>query len=85
VPYAGIALTACFTVAGVFMNLVVPSEAFNIAPDLSALGIIASWGTMVRRGILQRPSFHVTALMSFENYWNLVALVVIVPALVGGW
>ena len=27
----------------------------------------------------------VTALMCYENYWNLVALVVIVPALVGGW
>jgi L-asparagine permease len=27
----------------------------------------------------------VTALMCYQNYWNLVALVVIVPALVGGW
>ena len=45
VPFAGIALTACFTVAGVFLNLVVPSEAFNIAAAAvvsSALGIIAS-------------------------------------------
>jgi len=112
VPFAGIALTACFTVAGVFLNLVVPAEAFNIALDLSALGIIASWGTIVicqiqlyrwsKRGILQRPSFQlfgtpytsyatlvflavVTGLMCYENYWNLVALLVIVPALIGGW
>jgi L-asparagine permease len=112
VPFAGIALTACFTVAGVFLNLVVPAEAFNIALDLSALGIIASWGTIVicqiqlyrwsKRGIVARPAFRlfgapytsyatlvflvgVTALMCYENYWNLVALVVIVPALVGGW
>ncbi|MDT5185771.1 MAG: L-asparagine permease [Mycobacterium sp.] len=112
VPFAGIALTACFTVAGVFLNLVVPSEAFNIALDLSALGIIASWGTIVicqiqlfrwsKRGIVARPAFRlfgapytsyatlvflvaVTALMCYENYWNLVVLVVIVPALVGGW
>ena len=112
VPFAGIALTARFTVAGVFLNLVVPSEAFNIALDLSALGIIASWGTIVvcqiqlyrwsKRGIVARPAFllfgapytgyatlmflvGVTALMCYENYWNLVALVVIVPALVGGW
>jgi L-asparagine permease len=110
VPFAGIALTACFTVAGVFLNLVVPSEAFSTALDLSALGIIASWGTIVicqiplyrwsKRGILQRPSFQlfgtpytsyatlvflvaVTALMCYENYWNLAALVVIIPALVG--
>jgi L-asparagine permease len=47
VPFAGIALTALFTVAGVCLNMVVPSEAFNIALDLSALGIIASWGTIV--------------------------------------
>ena len=65
VPFAGIALTACFTVVGVFLNLVVPAEAFNIALDLSALGIIASWATIVicqiqlyrwsKKGILERP------------------------------
>ena len=27
----------------------------------------------------------VTVLMCYENYWNLIALLVIVPALVGGW
>jgi len=112
VPFAGIALTAVFTIVGVFLNLVVPAEAFNIALDLSALGIIASWGTIVicqlqlyrwsKKGILNRPSFRlwgtpytsyatliflaaVTALMCYENYWNLVALLVIVPALVIGW
>jgi L-asparagine permease len=112
VPFAGIALTAVFTVVGVFLNLVVPSEAFNIALDLSALGIIASWGTIVicqlqlyrwsQKGILERPAFRlfgtpytsyatlvflaaVLVLMCYENYWNLVALLVIVPALVIGW
>jgi L-asparagine permease len=112
VPWAGIALTACFTVVGVFLNLVVPAEAFNIALDLSALGIIASWATIVicqiqlyrwsKKGILERPSFRlfgtphtsyatlvfllaVTVLMCWENIWNLIALVVIVPVLVAGW
>ena len=112
VPFAGIALTAVFTVVGVFLNLVVPAEAFNIALDLSALGIIASWATIVicqiqlyrwsKKGILNRPSFRlwgtpytsyatlafllgVTALMCYENYWNLIALLIIVPALIGGW
>jgi L-asparagine permease len=112
VPWAGIALTACFTVIGVFLNLVVPAEAFNIALDLSALGIIASWGTIVicqiqlyrwsRKGILERPSFRlfgtpytsyatlafllaVTVLMCIENYWNAIAIVVLVPVLIGGW
>ena len=112
VPWAGIALTACFTVVGVFLNLVVPAEAFNIALDLSALGIIASWATIVicqiqmyrwsQKGILERPSFRlfgtpytsyatlvfllaVTVLMCIENYWNAIAIVVLVPTLVGGW
>lgn len=112
VPWAGIALTACFTVVGVFLNLVVPAEAFNIALDLSALGIIASWATIVicqiqlyrwsQKGILERPSFRlfgtpytsyatllflaaVTVLMCIENYWNAIALLIIVPALIGGW
>jgi L-asparagine permease len=112
VPWAGIALTACFTVVGVFLNLVVPAEAFNIALDLSALGIIASWATIVicqiqmyrwsKKGILQRPSFRlfgtpytsyatlaflaaVTLLMCIENYWNAIALLIIIPTLVGGW
>lgn len=99
VPFAGIALTACFTVVGVFLNLVM-------------LGIIASWAAIVicqiqmyrwsKKGVLERPGFRlfgtpctsyatlvclfaVTALMCWEKYWNLIALVVIVPALIGGW
>ncbi len=91
----------------------VPAEAFNIALDLSALGIIASWATIVicqiqlyrwsQKGILERPSFRlfgappytsyatllflaaVVVLMCIENYWNAIALVIIVPALIGGW
>jgi L-asparagine permease len=112
VPFAGIALTAGFTVLGVILNLVVPAEAFNIALDLSALGIISSWATIVicqlqmyrwsRKGILERPAFRlfgtpytsyatliflgaVLILMCYENYWNLIALGVIVPALIIGW
>jgi len=45
-----------------------------------------------RRSAVRHPVHHatlvfpaaVTALMCYETYWNLVALVVIVPALVGG-
>ena len=97
---------------GVFLNLVVPAEAFNIALDLSALGIIASWATIVicqiqlyrwsQKGILARPAFRlwgtpytsyatliflavVTGLMCYENYWNLVAIVALVPLLMIGW
>ncbi len=112
VPFGGIALTGAITLAGVGLNLVVPAEAFNIALDLSALGIISTWGMIVlcqiqlyrwaKKGLLARPAFQlpftpytsyatlvflaaVTALMCYENYWNAVALAVIVPALVVGW
>ncbi|BBY87651.1 amino acid permease [Mycolicibacterium tokaiense] len=112
VPFGGIALTGLITLFGVGLNLVVPAEAFNIALDLSALGIISTWGMIVacqiqlhrweKKGILTRPSFRmplspytsyatlvflaaVTVLMCYENYWNAVALAVIVPALIAGW
>ena len=112
VPFGGIALTAVLTLLGVVLNLFVPEDAFNIALDLSALGIIFTWVMIVAcqlqlyrweaKGILQRPSFRlpgtpytsyatlvflvaVTALMCYENYWNLIAIILLVPLLTGGW
>lgn len=112
VPFGGIALTGVLTLLGVILNLFVPEEAFNIALDLSALGIISTWVMIVacqiqlwrweRKGILQRPAFRlpgtpytsyativflaaVTVLMCYENYWNLIAILVIAPMLIGGW
>jgi L-asparagine permease len=51
----------------VLLNGVVPAQAFEIVLNVAALGIIASWGTIVicqiqlyrwsRKGILERPSF----------------------------
>ncbi|WP_266029449.1 amino acid permease [Brucella intermedia] len=67
VPYMGIAVTAVVTVIGVILNAVVPAEAFEIALNLSALGIITAWGVIVlcqlklwhlaRRGEIARPDF----------------------------
>lgn len=112
VPFGGIALTGALTLLGVILNLFVPEEAFNIALDLSALGIIFTWGMIMacqiqlyrweQKGILERPKFRlpgtpytsyativflvaVTALMCYENYWNLIAIVVIIPMLIAGW
>jgi L-asparagine permease len=112
VPFGGIALTGLLTLAGIALNLVVPAEAFNIALDLSALGIISTWAMIMlcqiqlyrweRKGILSRPAFRlpftpytsyatliflaaVTVLMCYENYWNAIAILVIGPALIGGW
>jgi len=67
VPYVGIAVTAAVTVIGVVLNAVVPAAAFEIALNLSALGIISAWAVIVlcqlklwqlaRRGELARPEF----------------------------
>ncbi|UXT43346.1 amino acid permease [Agrobacterium tumefaciens] len=67
VPYGGIAVTAVVTVLGVALNAVVPASAFEIALNLSALGIICAWAVIVlcqlklwqlsERGELVRPDF----------------------------
>jgi L-asparagine permease len=67
VPYGGICLTAAIGLLGVLLNGIVPSEAFEIVLNMAALGIIASWATIVicqiqlyrwsKKGILERPSF----------------------------
>ncbi|MGL4305178.1 MAG: amino acid permease [Mycobacteriaceae bacterium] len=112
VPFGGIALTGLFTLTGIFLNLFVPEEAFNIALDLSALGIISSWAIIVLcqiqmnrwadKGLLRRPNFKmplapytsyatlifltaVTVLMCYEQIWNLIAILMIIPALITGW
>ncbi|MFT4128161.1 MAG: amino acid permease [Gordonia sp. (in: high G+C Gram-positive bacteria)] len=67
VPFGGIALTGGLTALGIVLNLFVPEDAFNIALDLSALGIISTWVMIVacqlqmwrweRKGLIQRPAF----------------------------
>ncbi|WP_136684050.1 amino acid permease [Falsirhodobacter xinxiangensis] len=67
VPYMGIAVTAFVTVLGVIMNAIVPSQAFEIAMNVAALGIISAWAVIVlcqlklwhlsRKGVMERPAF----------------------------
>lgn len=67
VPYGGIAITATVTLLGVGLNAIVPAEAFEIVLNVAALGILASWATIMlcqlrlqkwsERGLLERPSF----------------------------
>jgi L-asparagine permease len=115
VPYGGICLTAFIGLFGVVLNGVVPGQAFEIVLNMAALGIIASWGTIVicqiqlfrwsKRGTLYRPSFRmwgapytgyltlafllsVLVLMAFDypiGTWTVGTLVIIIPALIGGW
>jgi L-asparagine permease len=115
VPYGGIVLTGAITLFGVALNAFKPGQAFEIVLNMSALGIIASWGTIVlcqlrlyrwtKAGILRRPRFRmpftpfsgyltlaflvaVLVLMAFDapiGTWTVATLVVLVPALIGGW
>ncbi|MCG5434087.1 amino acid permease [Mycobacterium sp. MYCO198283] len=86
VPYGGICLTAAIGLLGVFLNGVVPEEAFEIVLKVAALGIIASWGTIVicqiqlyrwsKKGILNRPSFKLWG-SPFTGYATLAFLVAV--------
>jgi len=83
VPYGGIFLTAVVGLFGVILNLLVPGQAFEIVLNIAALGIIASWGTIVicqiqlyrwsKRGILERPSFRLWG-SPYTGYLTLVFL-----------
>jgi L-asparagine permease len=67
VPYGGILLTTVLTLLGVGLNALVPSEAFEIVLEVSALGIIGCWATIIlcqmklhrqaRAGKLVKPAF----------------------------
>jgi L-asparagine permease len=114
VPYGGILLTAVITLLGVGLNAAFPSEAFEIVLEISALGIIGGWATIIlcqmklqkwaNEGKLERPAFRlvgapftsyltlafllfvlVTMGFSDTGRWVLSSLLVLVPALVGGW
>jgi L-asparagine permease len=83
VPFGGIALTGLLTLAGIALNLVVPAEAFNIALDLSALGIISTWAMIMlcqiqlyrweKKGILSRPAFRLP-FTPYTSYATLIFL-----------
>jgi L-asparagine permease len=115
VPYMGIAVTAVVTALGVVLNAVVPGQAFEIALNVSALGIISAWAVIIlcqlklqslaRAGVVERPAFRmpgapytgyitlaflatVIVLMALDypiGTSTVSSLVLIVPALVGGW
>lgn len=67
VPYAGIVLTGAVALLGVGLNAVVPSEAFEIVLNISALCLVATWAAIMAcqlrlwrrstQGRLVRPAF----------------------------
>ncbi|PPG79552.1 L-asparagine permease [Rathayibacter sp. AY1E5] len=90
VPYGGILLTASITLIGIVLNLFVPSEAFEIVLNVSALGIVTGWGMIVlcqmqlqrwaAQGRLERPSFRMPGAP--VTSWLTLAFLVIVVVLI---
>ncbi|NVM99854.1 amino acid permease [Arthrobacter sp. SDTb3-6] len=84
VPYGGILFTAIIALLGVGLNALVPSQAFEIVLEVSALGIIGCWATIVlcqmklhrmaRAGQLARPAFRLFGA-PFTAYLTLAFLV----------
>ncbi|MDF2991334.1 MAG: ansP2 [Microbacterium sp.] len=83
VPYGGILLTAAVALLGVVLNAVAPSDAFEIVLEVSALGVIGSWATIVlcqmrlhrraNRGLAERPPFRMLGA-PFTAYLTLAFL-----------
>jgi L-asparagine permease len=94
VPWAGIVMTSVVYVFGALLNALAP-DAFEIALESSAIGVIFTWGTiflcqlrlrsLVNRGVIPRSSFQ----MPGSPYTSIIGLVFLVLVLVGmavqGW
>ncbi|WP_326566990.1 amino acid permease [Amycolatopsis rhabdoformis] len=86
VPYGGVLLTAAVYVLGVVLNLVVPGEAFEVALEFSALGIIGMWSMIVichlamtrkaARGEMTRPGYRLPGA-PYTNYVTLAFLLLV--------
>jgi len=90
VPYGGILLTAVITLLGVGLNAVFPSEAFEIVLEVSAIGIIGGWATIIlcqiklqkwaEEGKLERPSFRLFGA-PFTSYLTLAFLLFVMVSM----
>ncbi|WP_262001247.1 amino acid permease [Microbacterium sp. Mcb102] len=87
VPVAGIVFTGLFALGGVLLNAVVPDDAFEIVLNMSALGIIAAWATIIlcqlqlhrlaKQGRLERPAFRLFGA-PFTSYLTLAFLATVI-------
>ncbi|MGA1812475.1 MULTISPECIES: amino acid permease [unclassified Frondihabitans] len=88
VPYGGILLTAAITLLGVGLNAIVPDQAFEIVLNVSALGIVTAWATIilcqmkfrqfVKEGKAKAPTFR----MPGAPYTSWITLAFLVAVLV---
>ncbi|HEY2206484.1 MAG TPA: amino acid permease [Pseudonocardia sp.] len=91
VPYAGVLLTGVIYLFGVFLNLVLPHDAFELTTEFSAVGIIGMWSMIMiahyamwkasNRGLMSRPEFRLPG----APYTNAVTLAFLLFVLVMTW
>lgn len=91
VPYGGVLLTASIYVVGVVLNVFLPHDAFEIALNFSALGIICMWIMIMvcnlslqraaRRGRVRRPAYR----LPFAPYSNYVTIGFLVLVFALSW
>lgn len=91
VPYGGILLTAGFGVVGVFLNYVMPGDAFELVLNFASIGIIGTWGMIMvcsllfwhrsKDGRVTRPGYR----LPWAPYTQIVTLVFLASVLVLMW
>jgi L-asparagine permease len=95
VPVGGIMLTAAVYLLGIVLNIFVPSDAFDIATEISSLGVIATWASLIisqmrlrqaaLRGEVERPTYRMPGA-PVTNWLTLgfLALVLVLLAFTNG-
>ncbi|MEU6080127.1 amino acid permease [Streptomyces sp. NPDC047108] len=91
VPFGGILLTAAFGVVGVFLNFVMPDEAFELVLNFASIGIIGTWSMIMicsllfwnrsKDGRVTRPDYR----LPWAPYTQIVTLVFLASVLVLMW
>ncbi len=94
VPWAGIVMTSVVFVFGSLLNAVAP-DAFEIALEASALGVVFTWGTiflcqlrlrkLVNRGVIEASPFQAPG-SPWTSYIGLVFLALVIVGMgISGW
>ncbi|MFG2194996.1 amino acid permease [Streptomyces sp. NPDC048639] len=91
VPFGGILLTAAFGVGGVFLNFVMPDDAFELVLNFASIGIIGTWSMIMvcslafwnrsKDGRVTRPDYR----LPWAPYTQLVTLFFLASVLVLMW
>ncbi len=94
VPYGGILITGAVALIGVGLNLVMPTEAFEIGINLTSIGLLWAWGVIVvcqlrlqrlaTAGRIERPSFRMPGA-PFTSYLTLGFLALVAVLILIDW